>query len=109
MILKRSGSPFLIMVGVFSSTVLAAASSNQYDGSLSRHRPREADCARRERFRLTGTRSNGAKGMDDHFRRNTRIGNAPRLAPRDGHQVSPMSGERRMGLLAGLLLGNVER
>lgn len=93
------------MVGVFFSAVVVAASSNQYDGSLSRHRVGEADCTQREGSRLTGTRSNGAKGKGDHFRRSTRIGNAPRLAPHDGHQVSPMNGERRMGLL----LGNVER
>lgn len=97
------------MVGVFFSAVVVAASSNQYDGSLSRHRVGEADCAQREGSRLTRAWSNGAKGKGDHFRRSTRIGNAPRLAPRDGHQVSPMNGERRMGLSAGLLLGNVER
>ncbi|KAM7408186.1 hypothetical protein PAMA_002058 [Pampus argenteus] len=41
------------------------------------------------------------KGMDDHFRQSTRIGNAPERSPRDGRPVSPMSGERRMRLLAG--------
>ncbi len=92
------------MVGVFSSAVVAAASSSQYDGGLSRQRAGEADGVQREGSRLTAAQSNGVKGKDGHFRRSTRIGNAPQRAPRDGRLVSPMSGERRMRLSAGSYL-----
>ena len=49
------------------------------------------------------------KGKDDHFRRNTRMGNAPELSRRDGRPASPMRGEKEDEALRWQLLGNVER
>ncbi len=93
------------MVGVFSSAVVAAAPSSQYDGGLSRQRAGEADGVRRERNRLTVAQSNGKKGTGGHFRQSTRIGNDPELAPRDGRLASPMNAERmRMKLSTGSYL-----
>lgn len=92
------------MVGVFFSAVVAAASSSQYDGGLSRQRTGEADGAQREGTRLTAIQSNGGKGKDGHFLRSMRIETALELASRDGRPVSPMNGERRMRLSAGSYL-----
>ncbi|KAK9541945.1 hypothetical protein VZT92_001956 [Zoarces viviparus] len=79
------------MVGVFFSAVVAAACSSQYDGALSRQRAGDADGVEREGSGLTAARSNGGEGKDGHFRRSTRIGNTPELAPHDGRLVSPMN------------------
>lgn len=92
------------MAGVFFFTMVAAASSSQYDGDLSRPRAGEEDCVQCEVARLTAGQSNWGKQKDGHFRRSTRIGNAPELAPRDGRPVSPMNGGRRMRLFAGSYL-----
>lgn len=92
------------MVRVFFSAVVAAASSSQYDGGFSRQRAGEADGVQREGPRLTAARSNGREGKGGHFRRSTRIGNDPALAPRDGRLVSPIDGERRMRISAGSFL-----
>lgn len=78
------------MVGVLICSVVAAASSSQYDGGLSRQGAGEADGAEREGNRLTADQSNGGQGKGDHFRHRMRIGKAPELAPCDGRSMSPI-------------------